>query len=152
LVRRFLASLSPRPPDGADERWAMSQLTMAEQTLWWRMSAPDRRHAVGVARRVAAVDGQRAVVAAALLHDCGKVESGLGTVARVGATVWIALVGRARAGRGDGRVARYARHEPIGAILLAAGGSDPLTVALVGGGADAPATLLATLRAADDAA
>ena len=69
----------------------------------------------------------------------------------MGATLWIGFVGRARAARGDGRVARYCRHEPIGAAMLAAAGSDPVTVALVGGrarrpggGAEPPS------RAADD--
>jgi hypothetical protein len=116
------------------------------------MSNTDRRHAVEVARRVLAADSEtpRPVLAAALLHDCGKVEAGLGTIARVGATVWIAAVGRARAGAGDGRLARYCRHEPIGAELLRAAGSDAVTVALVGGSADAPAPALALLRAADD--
>jgi hypothetical protein len=117
------------------------------------MAAADRRHAVLVARRFVAERGPRASrveVAAALLHDCGKVASGLGPFARVGATVWIAVVGRSRAGRGDGRIARYARHEPIGAEMLSVAGSDPVTVALVAGSADAPATALAALKAADE--
>jgi hypothetical protein len=117
------------------------------------MAVADRRHAVLVARRFVggqAGDAPRTEVAAALLHDCGKVASRLGPFARVGATVWIAVVGRKRAGRGDGRIARYARHEPIGAEMLAAAGSDPLTVALVAGSAEAPAAALAALKAADD--
>jgi hypothetical protein len=88
------------------------------------MSAADRSHAVGVARRVVEVlgaDATREVVAAALLHDVGKVESGLGTFARVGATVWRrAPLPRVRA---------YNDHAAIGGQLLAAAGSDPLTVA-----------------------
>ena len=153
LARRFFGSLSRRPPDAADEAWAASHLLPPERAVWSAMAAPDRRHAVEVARRLVAdlgPDAPRPVVAAALLHDCGKTEAGLGTVARVGATLWIAFVGRARAGRGDGRVARYCRHEPIGASLLAVTGSDPITVALVGGRPDAPAATLAALRAADD--
>lgn len=99
------------------------------------MSNPDRRHAVGVARLVvASLDSRatRAVVAAALLHDVGKVDSGLGTFARVGATVWSGVRGRARAAAGDGRVARYLRHDAIGARLLGEAGADPLTVAWAG--------------------
>ena len=38
----------------------------------------------------------RPVVAAALLHDCGKSASGFGTFGRVGATLVIAVAGRAR--------------------------------------------------------
>jgi hypothetical protein len=91
-----------------------------------------------------------AELSAALLHDCGKLASGLSTVERVGATVWIGLTGRRRAGRGDGRIARYARHEAIGADLLAAAGSAHETVALVAGSADAPPAALAALHAADN--
>ncbi|MGH9183827.1 MAG: HD domain-containing protein, partial [Acidimicrobiales bacterium] len=92
----------------------------------------------GVARRVAAALGagaDRAVLAAALLHDVGKVEAGLGTLGRVAATVAGALGGRARArswSRGRGvrrRVGCYLRHAEVGAELLGAAGSDPLTVA-----------------------
>ena len=151
LARRFVGSLSRRPPAPDDEAWAEGQLSAAEIRLWRRMANPDRRHAVAVARRVAGEYGaDRAVMAGALLHDCGKVEAGLGTFARVGATVVIAVVGRERVGHGDDRIARYARHEPIGADLLRRAGSDPVTVALVGGTADAPADALAVLRAADN--
>ena len=150
-MRRFVGSLSRRPPAPTDEAWAEAQLLASEIRLWRRMSDPDRRHAVTVARRVGQQFGaDRAVMAGALLHDCGKVEAGLGTWARVGATIVIAVVGRERVGRGDDRIARYARHEPIGADLLRRAGSDPVTVALVGGTPDAPADALAALRAADD--
>ena len=85
--------------------------------MWDRLSTPDRRHAVGVARDVVArLDGgaTRPVVAAALLHDAGKLDSKLGTFARVGATLWAGAHGRERAATGAGRVARYLRHDTIG--------------------------------------
>ncbi len=132
LARRFLGSLSSRPPAAADEVWALGWLAPGEQALWRRMSAPDRRHAVDVARRVVEVTGpgvDRWVVAAALLHDCGKLDSGLGTFARVAATVWSAVRGRPYATKGNGRVARYLRHDVIGAGLLTAAASDPRTAA-----------------------
>ena len=72
------------------------------------------------------------MVAAALLHDAGKLDSGLGTFARVGATVWAGARGRGRAAAGFGRVARYLRHDAIGAEMLRVAGSDPLTVAWAG--------------------
>ncbi len=106
-------------------------LRAGEHDLWQRMSGPDRRHAAGVAHDVAARLGAEAtppVLAAAILHDVGKVESGLGTLARVPATV-AGLVARDRATRGTGRVARYLRHDAIGAALLEAAGSDRLVVA-----------------------
>ena len=138
LVRRFLGSLRPGPPEPAAAAWARGHLLPGEATLFSRMSGPDQRHAVGVARRVEAELGERAarpVLAAALLHDVGKVDSGLGTLARVAATVVGLAGGRARAAtwstRGGwiGRLGRYLRHPQIGADLLAAAGSDSLTVA-----------------------
>jgi hypothetical protein len=124
------------------------------------MSNADRRHAIGVAREVtrrwpaapvapagAPPDGgpARPVLAAALLHDVGKVESGLGTMARVVATVLWAGLDDARAERWAtlepdqgplvalrGRLGRYRRHPEIGAALLREAGADPLTAAWAG--------------------
>ncbi len=139
LVRRFLGSLWPGPPRARDEAWAREHLLPGERLIWARMSNPDRRHAVQVARDVVAElgpDADRPVVAAALLHDSGKVVSGLGTMARVGATVWWGLIDPARAvdwaRRPSGvrhRLGAYRRHPELGSELLADAGSDPLTVA-----------------------
>jgi hypothetical protein len=152
LARRFAGSLSSAPPAPADEAWAERFLLPAEVGLWRRMSNPDRRHAIEVGRRFVTrvPDAARPTMAAVLLHDCGKVESGLGTYARVVATIWIGAVGRERAPRGEGRVARYARHEQIGADLLAAAGSDAVTVAIVGRRPTAPPAALVALAEADD--
>ena len=132
LAGRFFGSLSTRPPAPGDETWARAHLLPGEDAIWVRLSNPDRRHAVGVARDVTdrlGADATRPVVAAALLHDSGKLDSGYGTFARVGATVWAGLVGRSRLAAGEGRLARYLRHDAIGADALEAAGSDPLTVA-----------------------
>jgi hypothetical protein len=124
LARRFFGSLSPANPPLSDEAWAEASLLAGEVSLWRRMSGPDRRHAVGVARRVVGALGDaratRPVIAAALLHDVGKIESGLGTFARVPATVLPVQTGR---------IGRYRRHDQLGAALLLAAGSDPLTIA-----------------------
>jgi putative nucleotidyltransferase with HDIG domain len=107
-----------------------SVLSPAELALWRRMSRADRRHAAAVARRVEHALGEVArppVLAAALLHDVGKVESGLGTLGRVWATLAGAAAPRSR--EGEGRVSRYLRHDQLGAALLTSAGSDPLTVA-----------------------
>lgn len=98
-------------------------------------------------------DPDRAVVAAALLHDVGKIESGFGTVARAGVTALALAVGRARlvggsefpnpdtvgglgtARQGTGRlafgrrVALYLSHDRVGGALLRLAGSEPLTSA-----------------------
>ena len=138
LVRRFAGSLWPGGPSDDGESWVASILLPGERDLWRRMSGPDRRHAVGVAHRVETALGReqatRAVLAAALLHDAGKVAAGLGTYGRVVATI----AGAATKGRhalawsqGRGftrRVGLYLRHAPLGAELLARAGSDPLTI------------------------
>ncbi|MDA8035606.1 MAG: hypothetical protein M0T71_15835 [Actinomycetota bacterium] len=155
LVGRFFGALSPAGPRPDDEQWALAQLLPGEQALWARMSGPDRRHAVGVARdalgRLSEDGGTpgREVAASALLHDVGKVASGLGTFGRVGATVVTLVVGRDRlVGPGPGpgagpragdrpgswrqRLAAYLTHDRIGAELLRAAGSHPDTVAWAG--------------------
>lgn len=138
LVRRFFGSLRPGGPSPADVAWVGEQLLAAEVALWSAMPGPDRRHSAVVARRVAATLGPaatRPVLAAALLHDVGKTRVGLRTPGRVVATLAMLLLGRARvaewsAARGyRGRIGRYARHDQLGAALLAEAGSDPLTVA-----------------------
>lgn len=131
LVSRFFGSLWPGGPAPDDEAWATAALVPGEVALWRRMPGFDRRHAVGVARRTAAELGAaatRPVLAAALLHDVGKVSSGLGPIRRALATVLSWAVGRDRLARGDGRFARYLRHDAIGADLLTAAASDPLTI------------------------
>ena len=136
LARRFVGSLWPGGPSEADDAWAWSFLNVGEQALWAKMSGPDRRHALAVARRLLASDASAvsrdsflAAVPAALLHDVGKLASGLGTLRRTAATVVTVVVGRPRVARGSGAMARYLRHDLLGADLLAGAGSDPLTVA-----------------------
>ncbi len=139
LAGRFFAALSPAGPAPSDERWARGWLLPGEDRLWLEMSGPDRRHAVGVARQTIDLLGplggdqpDREVVAAALLHDVGKVEAGLGTLARAGVTLAAMAVGRSRlANAGSGgwrrRVALYLTHDVVGGRLLRQAGSDPFT-------------------------
>ena len=134
LVRRFLSSLSSRPPSAADTAWAESFLLEAEVQLWRRFGSPDRRHAIIVSRRFASLGSwTREEMAGALLHDVGKLDSGLGTAARVVATV---------VGPRTERFRRYHDHEPIGADMLAAAGSSSITVDLVRGNGRAAAALI----------
>jgi hypothetical protein len=138
LVRRFFGSLLPGGPSTVDQAWVDGWLLAAERTLWARMSGPDRRHAVGVGREVERALGHEAtrpVVAAALLHDVGKVESGLRTYGRVVATLCAKVAGPEmahtwRKQRGYARkVGLYLLHADLGGDLLELAGSDPLTVA-----------------------
>jgi hypothetical protein len=143
LAVRFFGALSPAGPSESDEAWALGSLLEGEQALWHSMSGPDRRHAVGVARDtvrlLAPDDPPRGVIAAALLHDVGKVSSALGTFSRVGVTLAAMAVGRRRlvdwAGSGRprerpsvrARVGQYLAHDRLGAELLEAAGSEALT-------------------------
>ena len=165
LVRRFVGSLRPGGPPQPEEAWARSQLLPAEARLWARMPGPDRRHAVGVARRVEralGAEATRPVLAAALLHDVGKVESGLRTYGRVVATLAAKAAGAEtahtwRRQRGfTRRVGLYLLHPELGGDLLELAGSDPLTVAwtrehhLPPDAWTVPRHLADALKAADD--
>ena len=138
LIKRLAGSLRPGGPGASAEAWVEARLLPGEHTLWRRMSGPDRRHAVGVAERVERALGHEAtrpVLAAALLHDVGKIESGLRTYGRVVATLSGKVAGREMASawrrqRGFARrVGLYLQHDKVGGDLLAMAGSDPLTVA-----------------------
>jgi predicted HD phosphohydrolase len=108
-----------------------------EYALWSRLPNHDRRHSIVVARRVQrtlagtphADDDQW--LAAALLHDVGKLDARLGVFARVGATVAGAAAGHDMADlwsekRGiTRRVGLYLRHPELGAQQIRfAGGHD----------------------------
>lgn len=165
LVRRFFGSLRPGGPSADEQAWVDDLLLPGELRLWRRLSGPDRRHAVGVAQTVQRSLGHEAtrpILAAALLHDVGKIESGLRTYGRVVAT----LSGKAagadmahtwRRQRGFARrVGLYLLHAEIGGDLLDLAGSDPLTTAwarehhLPPEQWTVPAGIGAALKAADD--
>ena len=133
-----MTSLSSRAPDEVDAAWAESHLLDGELQLWRRLSAPDRRHAIAVARRfqaggrARAIEWSREEMAGALLHDIGKLESGLGTAGRVMATV---------VGPRTARFRRYHDHEQIGADMLTVVGSSSITTELICGRGRAAAAL-----------
>jgi hypothetical protein len=138
LARRFFGSLRPGGPSASDDEWVAGVLSESELQLWRRMYGPDRRHSVQVARDVERRLGHEAtgpVLSAALLHDIGKLDSGLRTFGRVVATCTIAIVGRTEVIRWQRtrgihrRIALYARHPELGAQRLTLAGSDALTVA-----------------------
>ncbi len=124
LARRFVGSLSPAAPPVRDELWAESWMIPAEVALWRKMANHDRRHSIAVARRFNASVDDRELMAGALLHDVGKVDSALSVPGRVTAT----LVGA----RTD-RFSRYLDHERIGAEMLSEAGSAVSTIELVAG-------------------
>jgi hypothetical protein len=136
LVTRFFGSIKPGPPPSADEQWAITRLGDGERALWRQMNNPDRRHGIIVAHRVVEQLGGaaiRPIIAAALLHDVGKIASGFRTPARVLATLFWAVVPHRRASDWvDGprplrRLAQYRLHPELGEQMLADAGADPIT-------------------------
>jgi hypothetical protein len=137
LTRRFFGSLKPGGPSDVDRSWVETTLSEAEYALWSRMSGPDRRHSAQVGRDVERMLGAEAtapVLAAALLHDVGKIDADLGTWGRVIATLSAKVAGRDAAKlwiKSSGftrKVGLYLHHPEIGADMLELAGSDPLTV------------------------
>jgi hypothetical protein len=138
LTKRFLGSLRPGGPRRGDVAWVDSVLSADEMRLWKRMYGPDRRHSVAIAREVDRRLGDaatRPVLAAALLHDVGKVDAGLRTWGRVVATMSGLVAGPDTAvvwadGKGfTRRVGLYLQHPRLGGDMLEMIESDPLTVA-----------------------
>lgn len=140
LVRRWWSSLSRRPPSAEDLEWVHGHLLSGEFALWMRMEVADRRHSVLVARRFVGLrsDSSRDEIAAALLHDVGKIESQLGIWSRVGVTLFGPRTSR-------GRI--YSDHERIGVELCRWAGSSAATLAVLSDPGN-PATEF--LRRADD--
>jgi len=130
LARRFVGALRPGGPSAADAAWVESVLTPEEHALWRRMPGHDRRHSVRVARRVetelAGTDeaGDPRWLAAALLHDVGKLDAELSVPGRVVATLAGGAAGHEWAEpwsdkRGfTRRVGLYLRHPELGATRI----------------------------------
>jgi hypothetical protein len=140
LVQRFFGSLWPGGPSATDAAWAAQVLTPNELALWREMPAIDRRESVRVARRLDAelVGGPHAgderYLAAALLHDVGKIDCRLGPIGRALATVAGGVAGpeMAPAWQARGGIARrfglYLRHDEIGAGRLRMAGARAATI------------------------
>lgn len=69
-LRRSLHESQARP----DDLWALARLTPAEGRVYLALDARDREHAVRVAQALRQAHPQTdgTLLAAALLHDCGK--------------------------------------------------------------------------------
>jgi hypothetical protein len=129
LAGRFFRALRPGGPLVADVAWVRVVLEPAELALWERLPAHDRRHTVDVARKVEALlrgtphAGDTRWPAAALLHDVGKLASGLSVYGRVVATL-AGMVGGWRLSAWEEfrgfrrRISQYLRHGEIGADMI----------------------------------
>ncbi len=133
FVGRFIRSLLPQHVSADDRAWVASMLQPQEQLLWGKLSAHDMVESLGVAHRAAAqIDANDSeygdVIAAALLHDVGKLDAHFGTYGRVAATLAGALAGhemaeswRHSSGR-TRRVGLYLQHAELGADRIAIAG------------------------------
>ena len=132
LAARFAGSLRARPIDDADIAFVRQYLRPEELACWECLGAADRAESVATARTALGALGPDADplwVAAALLHDVGKVETGLGTIGRALATLAAGLAGHGRARAWPNPVGRYVNHDELGAQRLRRAGAREETVA-----------------------
>ncbi len=136
LVKRFLGSLQQKSVSEQDLLWVAEILSQSEMALWKSMPENDQYHSIEVARRVeeSLAEPEQTILAAALLHDVGKVVSKAEIWIRVLAT----LIGLITSGRQHqrwskrtgiiGKIGQYLCHSIDGALLLKEVGSDSLVV------------------------
>jgi len=159
-IRQFLQAVTRRRPPDAGETLAR-HLSPALTALFHRMAASEQAHALAVLAQLQArgcTDPD--LLAAALLHDVGKVRLPLSTLDRV----LIVLAKRfmpqaaARWGQADGRgfkrpFVTAARHAAWGAELAQAAGASARTCSWIRKHQDEPAAgddMLRALQEADD--
>ena len=144
LASRFFGALSGGQPSPEDLTEVESLLLDSEFLLWQKLPTMDQRHSTTVLRRFLNLrpGATQPELRAALLHDIGKIQSNLGVLGRVVAT----LVGR----RGE-RFTAYHDHEKIGSEMLRNIDSDSVTIQLVSGSDPLDvAGALSDLREADN--
>ena len=133
LSGRFITSLSRRAPAPEEVAAVRAALNAGEWACWVRLGRADRVEAIATAARLPAeIAADSRWVAAALVHDVGKAECGLGTVGRSVATVrgWVQRPeqiggpgGRLSAPCRDRRHPVAGRGRPAGAGRLGGGAS-----------------------------
>ena len=170
LTKRFFGALVPGAPSSDDETWVAHVLSPKLFDEWKAMPDHDRRHSISVARRLQlglsttehADDDQW--VAAALVHDVGKLDADLGVFARVATTLARGALGHERTDRWIDRhgwrlhCARYLRHDELGAARIRAAGGPEAVARWAAAhhdrshwvGTGIPPEVVAALDAADD--
>ena len=144
LVSRFFGAISGAQPPLEDLTEVESLLLDGELLFWRKLPTMDQRHSIAVLRRFLSLrpSATRPEMRAALLHDIGKLQSNLGVLGRVVAT----LIGP----RGE-RFTAYHDHEKIGSQMLQNINSDLVTIRLVAGSDQSDiAGALSDLREADN--
>jgi hypothetical protein len=156
-IRQFFGALRPHVSD-ADRAEAYDHLDPPLRAVFEKMTLRDQQHGIIVYRRVraAAVNDDRTLFAAALLHDCGKGDVLLWhRVAHV--LIGLAPGMQERAASEHGAAWRRAmwrllHHPRLGAEMAAAAGAHPDVVRMIREQeSPAPDARLALLQAADDA-
>ena len=138
LIKRFFTTLFARDLNEEERTWLFAHLNVGERDLWERFERADRRHSYQVAKRAEKFFGDDAtpvVIAAAALHDIGKIEVKAGVFLRVLATLASTTGSEAQVYSWSqepgwlGRAGRYLRSHELAEEHLVAAGSDPLVVA-----------------------
>jgi hypothetical protein len=126
-----------RQPSEEDQAWVRSQLSPAQQALFFAQQPGDQAHAITVARSLIAEgydDGR--LTQAALLHDAGKAP-GVALTYRTALVLLKKLhpgwLERLDPHRADwlAPLARATHHPALGAAYARAAGSDPAVVTLI---------------------
>jgi hypothetical protein len=136
-VRQGLNALRPSLDPAAMTR-AQAALLPGERRLFAAMEKRDQRHALEVFGRLRARGAtDRDLMAAALLHDCGKglIPVWLRTL-NVLAPPFVAALAREEGTGARGAAYRLLHHPGLGADLARSAGSSATTVRYIGGRAD----------------
>jgi len=122
LARRFLEVLTARPLGGEARREASDLLRSdAERKVFFDQPAADQQHGLAAAKLVV---GRTELRRAALLHDIGKQQAGLGVWGRSAATGLAKFHVEVR-----GRFRTYLDHGTLGAGILEELGAESIVVA-----------------------
>ena len=146
--------------DEADLALARSALPPAAVAVWEGMPVADRRHGLDVARRLLGLGIEDTdLIAAALLHDAAKGHRmrlwhrAAGVLLEAVSRRWLARLACPDAGSWRYPFHLYLHHAAMSADAALAAGCNPRVAAFIRGRLErqADATLLAYLRAADEA-
>lgn len=119
--------------DAAELEFARELLSETEAGLFFAMERRDQRHALEVTLRLRAATDDRALLVAALLHDCGKgsVPVWLRVLNVVSPTTTRLLAAEGRGWRGAAHRLRH--HAELSAVMAREAGCSEMTVRLING-------------------
>ncbi len=138
-VRQFFGALTARRAEGEERELIDGCLSGEQRALFYAMPANDQRHALNVLRTLlAAGQASPPLLQAALLHDAGKAQTGIGLFTRVALVLLqrfdrglLDRLAKPRGARWRQALYVHTNHAALGASLAAAAGSAPEVVRLV---------------------